>query len=93
MEEKFAAAGAGADQATLATLMQEVTQWNQKWGPIVGGSGATPGTPTSRVASTPNRVICRPEFAETDRPIDTTAAHDWDPAGLLPSGNAFELHV
>lgn len=56
----------------LVTRMnQEIHVWNQKWEKVLQGmDGASQGQPSSTIAAPTSRVLCQPQFDESERPID-----------------------
>lgn len=72
--------------------MAEVQLWNQRWGNLLSGDGAAATTSTTPGRTPgPSRVVASPEFTETDCPIDTTAAFQFDESDILPATSHMEF--
>ena len=77
------------DLKTMHQQMEsKIKSWNDKWGHVLRGEGT--GRPADRRASTSPasptvaRVLCRPEFAETEMPIDPSHCHNFTDDCIVP---------
>ena len=48
----------------------EIKVWNQKWEAVLRGAGAPTRQTAATSPVTPSRVLCQPQFDESERPID-----------------------
>ena len=48
----------------------EIKVWNQTWEAVLRGAGAPTGQTAASSAVTTSRVLCQPQFDESERPID-----------------------
>ena len=66
----------------------KIKSWNEKWGHVLRGEGSNRGgetrAPTSPSSPNISRVLCRPEFTETEMPLDPSHCHTFTEDCILP---------
>lgn len=73
----------------------KIKSWNEKWCHVLRGEGTSRAgdrrAPTSPASPNVSRVLCRPEFAETETPLDPTHVHNFTDDGIAPFEQLTEL--